>query len=492
MPPSYSSRSGGTGRDTPRSPPQYSGSNDGYGTNGGPQQQYGRGADGSAGYGALFVQQYGSGSHSYRAKPFVRHYSGGDGTAMWPQHQQGPRPFCSFAWEQRGAYGSGPSVNGGLTNSIAQGQAQRDVGVDDQEGGQQPSMEVDCHGGTLSEVFGPPESEEQQRTTTEMDCHDGPVSEVSGSPEATVSLAREGLPLQARHQRRLQPPSGTPSPPTAVISDSAFEEWLQSDETELLLFSLSEGQRQQPPKHTISTAEGPQQSAPTAVALAAAAPTAAAVTGTRVFPAVSSKGVAEAPASSAGAASVAVPAAAPATSGTVPSAASVEGAPASSAVAAATAEISAAKPATSGTSPSAASIRGAVGGRESSAGALPSDAAEEAAPSIRGTVSPLALAARAARAPVSAAGSAGDSWAGNICGKRGASTHPFDPGTVFPLDVRYSSDERARHNGGNSRSGCSSSSSSNRKPANTTHGEMQPVLGHCCDPLIRGSNAGGV
>ena len=69
------------------------------------------------------------------------------------------------------------------------------------------------------------------------------------------------------------------------------------------MFSLSEGQRQQSPKHTaISTAEEPQQSAPTEVALAAAAPAVAAVTGARVFPAVSSKGVAEAPASSAGAA----------------------------------------------------------------------------------------------------------------------------------------------------------------------------------------------
>ena len=65
-----------------------------------------------------------------------------------------------------------------------------------------------------------------------------------------------------------------------------------------------------------SLSEGPQQSAPTAVALAAAAPAAEAVTGTRVFPAVSSRSVAEAPASSAGATSAAVPAAAPATGGT--------------------------------------------------------------------------------------------------------------------------------------------------------------------------------
>ena len=62
-----------------------------------------------------------------------------------------------------------------------------------------------------------------------------------------------------------------------------------------------------------SLSERPQQSAPTVVALAAAAPAAEAVTGTRVFPAALSKGVAEAPASSAGAASAAVPAAAPAT-----------------------------------------------------------------------------------------------------------------------------------------------------------------------------------
>ena len=197
-------------------------------------------------------------------------------------------------------------MNGGLANSIVQGQVQRDV---------------------------------------EMDCHGGPVFEVSGPPETTASLARGGLPLQAPHQRRLQSPSGTLSPPTAVISDSAFVKWLKSDEMEMPMFSLSEGQRQQPRKQSISTAEGSQQSAPTAVALVAAAPADTAVTGTRVFPAVSSKGVAGAPASSADAALAAVPAAAPATSGTIPS---------------------------------AASITGVVGARESSAGAVSSDAAAEA------------------------------------------------------------------------------------------------------------------
>ena len=29
-------------------------------------------------------------------------------------------------------------------------------------------------------------------------------------------------------------------------------------------------------------------------------------------------------------------------------------------------------------------------------------------------------------------------------------------------------------------------------PATTTPGGMQPVLEHCCDPLIRGSDSGGV
>ena len=254
----------------------YSGSNNGYGTHRGPQQQYG------------------SGSRSYRAKPFVRHYRGGDGTALWPQQQHGSRPFCSFGWEQRGACRDGPPVNG-LAHSIAQGQAQRDV---------------------------------------EMDCHVGPVSKVSGPPE------RGGPPLQARHQRGLQPPSETLSPPAAVISDSASEECLQSNEMKMPMFSLSKGQRQQSPN----------------------------------------------------------------------SAASVRGAPASSVVAAAPAE-SAAEPATSGPVPSAAPIRGVVGARESSDGAVSSDAAAEAAPSTGDTAAPAAPAARATRALASTAGSADVSWA---------------------------------------------------------------------------------
>ena len=122
-----------------------------------------------------------------------------------------------------------------------------------------------------------------------MDCHGGPVSKVSGPSETIALSARGGLLLQARHQRWLQPPSGTLSPPTAVISDSAFEEWLQSNEMEMPMFSLSKGQWQQPPNSAASVGGAPASSA----VAAASAETSAAE---------------------------------PATSGTVPSAASIRGA----------------------------------------------------------------------------------------------------------------------------------------------------------------------
>ena len=64
-PPSYSGRSGGPGYDIPRSPPEY------------------------------------SGGHCHRAKPFVRRYNGGDGTALSPQQQPAPRRFSSFVRDQR-------------------------------------------------------------------------------------------------------------------------------------------------------------------------------------------------------------------------------------------------------------------------------------------------------------------------------------------------------------------------------------------------------
>ena len=49
-------------------------------------------------------------------------------------------------------------MNAGFVNNIAQGQAQRDLDVDDREEQQRPSTEVDYHEGPLSEVFGPPEA----------------------------------------------------------------------------------------------------------------------------------------------------------------------------------------------------------------------------------------------------------------------------------------------------------------------------------------------
>ena len=210
---------------------------------------------------------------------------------------------------------------------------------------------------------------------------------------------------QARQQQPLlQPSRGVPTiggdgeDGSSPLSETFFggdggsvEDWLQSENVEMPMFSLS---------------EGPQQSAPTAVALAAAAPAAEAVTGTRVFPDMSSKGVAEAPTSSAGVASVAKPAVAPAIDGTVFPTASVGGGARALASADGTAA-SLAAPATSGTVPSAAPIRGAVGARESSE-AVSSDAAAEAAPSTGDTAAPVASVARAARKLGSAAGSSSE------------------------------------------------------------------------------------
>ena len=88
------------------------------------------------------------------------------------------------------------------------------------------------------------------------------------------------------------------------------------------------------------------------------------------------------------------------------------------------------EPATIGNVPLAAPVRGVVEARESFTGAVSSDAETEAALSTDGIASPAAPTAREVRALASAAGSDGE-----ICGERGASTHPFDPGTVCPLEV---------------------------------------------------------
>ena len=262
---------------------------------------------------------------------------------------------------------------------------------------------------------------------------------------------------QTRQQQPLQQPSrgiptiggdgedgSSPLSETFLGGDGgAVQEWIQSENVEMPMFSLL---------------EGPQQSAATAVALAAAAPAAEAMTGTRVFTDVSSKGVAEAPTSSAGAAPAAVPAAAPVTGGTVFPTISVGGAaraPASADEKAASKAASKAAQATSGSVPSATPLRGAVGARESSAGVASSDAVAEAAPSTGDTTTPDASVERAAMKLTSAAGSSS-----KICGERRASTHLFDSGTVFPLKVRYYNSSWPKH-GSNSNSSSSSNSSGN-------------------------------
>ena len=161
-----------------------------------------------------------------------------------------------------------------------------------------------------------------------------------------------------------------------------LEKWRRSENMEMPIFSLS---------------EGPQQSEPTAVAFAATAPAAEAVTGTSVFPAVSSKGVTKTPTSSMGVESAAVPAAAPTTGDTVISDASVERADGqltldeSSAGTASSDAVAEAAPLTGDTVFPGASVERADGQltlKESSAGTAASDAVAEAAPLTGDTAAP--------------------------------------------------------------------------------------------------------
>ena len=213
-----------------------------------------------------------------------------------------------------------------------------------------------------------------------------------------------------------------------------------------------------------SLSEGPQQSAPTAVALAAAAPAAEAVTGTSVFPAVLSKGVAEAPTSSASTASAAVPAAAPATGGTVFPTALMGGAARVPSSADETAALTAA-PSTGDTAASDASVERAARQltlEELYAGTASSDTAAEAAPLTGDTTAPDASEERVARKLTLEAGSSSE-----ICSERWASIQPFDPGTVFPLEVHYYRGSWLQY--GSSSSSKSNSSSSSNSNGNTSN-----------------------
>ena len=247
------------------------------------------------------------------------------------------------------------------------------------------------------------------------------------------------------------------------------------------------------------------------MALAAAVPAAEAMTGTRVFPAASSKGVAEAPASSAGAASAAVPVAAPttdgivfptasvggaarapasadatvaltttpATGGTVPYATSVWGAPASSAVAAAPEEILAAEPATAVLFPRPHQLGGQPGGASH-----PLEVYHRTRKRRRHML-PL-LRRRRGRLERSR------QQLGPLVKSAARGGRPSTPSIPVPCVCWRSTTTTA--------AGCSmavaaaaaAAAAATITPATTTHGGMQPVLEHCCDPLIPGSDAGGV
>ena len=304
-----------------------------------------------------------------------------------------------------------------------------------------------------------------------------------------------GIPWQQQKQKKRSSGGGIHQhqrsfhvfpPARQAQQQQPLEEWRRSEHMESSMFSMSEGL---------------QQSEPTAVALAATAPAAEAVTGTSVFPAVLSKGVTKTPTSPAGTASTAVPAAAPATGDTVFPDASVERVDGqltleeSSAGTAASDAAAEAAPLIGGTVFPDASVErvdGQLTLEESSAGTAASDAAAEAAPLISDTVFPDASVERvdgqltleessagtaASDAVAEAAPLTGDTTApdasvervagklalkagssSEICGERGASTHPFDPGTMFPLKVRYASSSSSR-----SSNSSSSRSSNNHK-----------------------------
>ena len=119
---------------------------------------------------------------------------------------------------------------------------------------------------------------------------------------------------------------------------------------------------------------------------------------------------------------------------------------------------------------------------ESSAGKASSDTVAAAAPLTGDTAAPDASVERVARKLTLKAGSFTE-----ICSERGASTHPFDPGTMFPLEVRYHKDSWLQHDSSsNSNSNSSKSSSSNSSNINdttSTHDSWWDVT--CVGALLR-------
>ena len=116
--------------------------------------------------------------------------------------------------------------------------------------------------------------------------------------------------------------------------------------------------------------------------------------------------------------------------------------------------------------------------KESSAGTASSDAAAEAAPLTGDTAAPDASVERVARKLTLEAGPSS-----KICGERGASTHPFDPGTVFPLEVRYYKGSWLQHGSSSSSKSNSSSSSRNSNDNTSNHDSWWDAT--CVGALLR-------
>ena len=116
---------------------------------------------------------------------------------------------------------------------------------------------------------------------------------------------------------------------------------------------------------------------------------------------------------------------------------------------------------------------------ESSAGTASLDAAVEAAPMTGDTVAPAASVEKVAKQLTLKAGSSRE-----ICDERGASTHPFDPGTVFPLETHsYKGSSLQRGSSSSSKSNSSSSSSSNSHDNTSNHDSWWD--GTCVEALLR-------
>ena len=239
-------------------------------------------------------------------------------------------------------------------------------------------------------------------------------------------------------------------------------------------------------------------------------PATEAVPDTSIFPAASSKAVAEAPTSSAGAASTA--------SGTIPSATPLReaaGARESSAGAASSDAVSKAASTACGTVPSATPLREAVGARESSAGAASSDAVSKAAPATSGTVT--------SATPLRGAVGARESSAGAASSDAVSKAAPATSGTVTSatplggqsgrvsrhLERRHRTWQRRRFHWRSATATTAATAvttssaavtaevtaaaaAATTPPAITTHGGKQPMLEHCCDPSILGKDANGM